>query len=504
MAGKRDRAKKAAEADALITPPGSAEKAKGKDRTDELSGSMQVDGEEAEGRGKSKVYLPGMALAEDEELKVDPSAYVMLHQMNAEWPCLSFDIVRDGGAEERTAFPMSGYLITGSQADTHERNLLYLLRYSNLHKTLQNKRGKDDEDDDEDENEDKDSSSHDESSSEEEEEEEEGVALGRKQPRHHCITIPHEGGVNRVRSINVVNEGVLQRVLTATWADTGRVYIWDLQPAFVELAGFGLQDPSSLRREPLKPIHVVNKHRSEGFALSWSPLAPGRLLAGDCDGAISLTEVLPARVQTGEFFQSHQGSVEDLHWSPSESTVFASASTDGTVRLWDIRMPRNQAALAARVSTSDVNVISWNRLSNHMLASGADDGVFATWDLRTWPASSGGGVAAEAASATPLYTSDWHRGAITSVEWSPHDASVLAVAGADDQVTIWDFALEQPESEGAAAVVEAGSDRAVPFNLLFIHQGQKEVKEIHWHPQLSGVLVTTALSGFNIFKTISV
>lgn len=504
MAGKRDRAKKAAEADALITPPGSAEKAKskGEAKADGLSGRMQVDGEEGK-RGESKVYLPGMALAEDEELEVDPSAYVMLHQMNAEWPCLSFDIVRDGGAEERTAFPMSGYLITGSQADTHERNLLYLLRYSNLHKTLQNKRNDDDEDDEsEDGDKDGDPNSEDEDESSAEEDEEDEAALGRKCPRHHCITIPHEGGVNRVRSVNVVGEGVLQQVLTATWADTGRVYIWDLQPAFVELASVGSEDPSSLRRKPLKPLHAITKHKKEGFALSWSPLATGRLLAGDCDGAISLTEVLSTHItQTGDFFKSHQGSVEDLQWSPSESTVFASASTDGTVRLWDIRMPRGQAALAARVSASDVNVISWNRLANHMLASGADDGVFATWDLRTWPPSSSQG---DGASVTPLYTSDWHRGAITSIEWSPHDASVLAVAGADDQVTIWDFALEQPSEPEGAAVVEADGGRAVPFNLLFIHQGQKEVKEIHWHPQLSGVLVTTALSGFNIFKTISV
>ncbi|ORX69248.1 WD40 repeat-like protein [Linderina pennispora] len=410
--------------------------------------------DEATAEQRRQVYLPGDALAEGEELQVDNSAYHMLHNMTVQWPCLSFDFVPDAMGASRSAFPHTMYAVAGTQADNHYKNQVLFMKWTQLHRTINDDKDSDEQLDDDINDLDED-------------------------PILETRTMRHMGGVNRVRVLQDYNS-----MAAATWADTGKVHIWDIKKIMSAFENPGSQVPTSAQT----PLFTVASHgRTEGYAMDWNP--DGRLITGDCAGKIYLTT---RRNNTGASFvaentpfRGHQGSVEDLQWSPEESSVFASCSVDQTIKIWDVRAKtRGHALEVPNAHDSDVNVISWNRKSRYLMASGGDNGDFKVWDMRKWTDASG--------RSSPAAQFHWHKKAVTSIEWCPTEESVLAVSGADDQITLWDLAVEldaEEEARHRAAMVGPNGSRR---------------EELHWHPQIPGALSSTALTGFNIFKTISV
>ncbi|XP_070579817.1 glutamate-rich WD repeat-containing protein 1-like [Ptychodera flava] len=429
----------------------------------------ESDGEEEgmdDDKVETKAYLPGEQIEEDEELVRDESAYYMYHQAQTGAPCLSFDVLRDKLGNDRTQYPHTCYIVAGTQAEKAHLNNVIVVKMSNLHKTC--KEDKMDEDDEE------------ESDSSDEEDEDE-------KPELETAMIRHDGAVNRIRA-TVVND----RHIAATWSEKGSVHIWNLKDHFDALEDSELLAKLT-KQDKTKPLFTFSGHQIEGFAMDWSPTVIGKLATGDCKKNIHLWN--PAEGGSWHVDQrpytAHTESVEDIQWSPNETSVFASCSVDKTIRIWDCRAaPHKACMLTTTAHDSDVNVISWNG-NEPFIVSGGDDGMIKVWDLRQFK--KGQAVA----------KFKHHTAPITSVEWNYKDSTVFAASGADNQITLWDLALEKDDEANKSDQGQT-SKVDVPPQLLFIHQGQTDIKEVHWHAQIPGLILSTAQDGFNIFRTISV
>lgn len=452
--------------------------------------NMEIDGEVLPAIEESdeipqvtRTYIPGgYQLSQDEVLEPDESAYIMLHSIGVDWPSLSFDILRDNLGDGRERFPATSYFVSGTQADGAKKNEIKVCKLSSLCKTQKNA---DESDSDEDED---------------------GDDLD-EDPIFEYRSVPTLGGVNRVRAQPLSSSAPLPPVsnpyYVASWSETGKVHIWDVRPQIEALDVPGYV-PDKMRTH--SPAFTIKSHGgAEGFAMDWASSGDAnptalRLLTGDIHSKIFLTTTTPSGFNAlSNPFTSHTSSVEDLQWSPSEATIFASCSADQSIRIWDVRLKGRKSVTGIEdAHESDVNVISWNRRTSYLLLSGGDEGGIKVWDLRNVKTN---GTTAPAAS--PVATFSWHQSPITSIEWHPTEDSMFAASGADDQLTLWDLGVEQDDDESGAMDDTPAGGRDIPPQLLFVHQGQKDIKELHWLPQIPGAIMSTAADGFNVFKTIS-
>lgn len=89
------------------------------------SSTAATDAEGAAAPLETKVWQAGVdELAEGDELEYDSTAYHMYHSLRPEWPCLSFDVIRDSLGANRSRYPHTVFAVAGTQADRADNNRL--------------------------------------------------------------------------------------------------------------------------------------------------------------------------------------------------------------------------------------------------------------------------------------------------------------------------------------------------------------------------------------------
>lgn len=140
-------------------------------------------------RSGGRMWRASDGMGSGEALDYDSSAYQMLHRMHTEWPCLSFGVVRDALGATRTKFPLTCFMVAGTQAERSEQNALLCMKLSKLCKTKHDGASDDDDSDDSDSD------------------DEDG------DPMIESQALKHPGGVNRLKLMPQARRGRRRRAM---------------------------------------------------------------------------------------------------------------------------------------------------------------------------------------------------------------------------------------------------------------------------------------------------
>jgi ribosome assembly protein RRB1 len=458
------------------------------DEEDEKEDKKKKPKKEKKNEDKNKIQVTlwddkkNSKLKEGETLDFDNDAYEMLHRSKVEWPCLSVDFLlkensqlsaikefylpNDKRKMTSDKYPYDTYIIAGSQ--TNEKNgYFYFMRWYNMRKTKYDddpEKGEDDEDDDDDD---------------------------KINPFMKYEKIKVNGNINRVKSMK-------NSSICALWNDSPSVDIIDCEELFknieykeeIRVEENANNNKNKKVKKDLKYKKIFKKslpQKAEGFAVDWNNINPFVLAIGGYDKKVSIfkpkDENISDIILYGDYLTGHSDSVEDIQWSPNEENVLASCGIDKSIRFWDIREnSKNPPKILKDAHNSDVNVISWNTIRNHLFASGGDDNTFKVWDLRYL-------------NEPPITEIKWHTGPINSMMWDPFDESQLAVCSEDNRLSIWDFSVEPDEKK-----LFDNFNNEIPQQLVFLHQGQINVKDVKFHPLFKDMLISSAENGLNLFR----
>ncbi|PCH36332.1 WD40 repeat-like protein [Wolfiporia cocos MD-104 SS10] len=197
------------------------------------------------------------------------------------------------------------------------------------------------------------------------------------------------------------------------------------------------------------PIRAWHEHTREVFSVDWSNIQKDIFASASWDGNVKVWS--PERPRSLTTLHAHQACVYQGLFSPHQPDLLATCSTDGTLKLFDLRAPAyaagpgansftaplTAAALTVPAAGTEVLALDWNKYRPMVLASAGVDKVVKVWDCRMVKLGAGPGAGEQAVGGVCEVPLVGHEYAVRKVQWSPHHPNVLASAGYDMTCRVW-------------------------------------------------------------------
>ena len=184
-----------------------------------------------------------------------------------------------------------------------------------------------------------------------------------------------------------------------------------------------------------RPILIVLHGRQRETSTYCQPVHP----PCPADGRV-FSKWTPEHPRSLTTLQAHQACVYQALFSPHQPDLVATCSADGTIRFFDLRSPAysstsnaftsplSAAVLTVPASPSEELALDWNKYSPFVLASAGIDKAVKIWDCRMLQL---GGGSTNAVGGQCVNRLLGHEYAIRKVQWSPHRPDLLASGSYD-------------------------------------------------------------------------
>ena len=155
----------------------------------------------------------------------------------------------------------------------------------------------------------------------------------------------------------------------------------------------------------------------------WSPVDDQVIATAATNGAVVVWNLNKAgRAKQKQVFNDHRRTVNKVNFHPTEAGLLISGSQDGTMKLFDMRIDKPGETFESK--TESVRDVQFNPLAYYQFCAVSENGKVQLWDTRRpdrcekhWPA---------------------HNNHVFACDWHPELRSVLATAGRDKTIKVWD------------------------------------------------------------------
>jgi len=298
--------------------------------------------------------------------------------------------------------------------------------------------------------------------------------------------------------------------LLATTGDALRIweYSSDAQPA---MSGYVGRQPTSVgHRLTLKTaLSGQSKVQTQGAGapltnFSWNEKSPNLVVTSSIDTTCTVWNIDTSSAITQLI--AHDREVYDVAWLPGSTDIFVSVGADGSLRAFDLRSLEHSTILyetpapknvppptasptsSARPPTSPLLRIAFNPAdSNYMSTFHMDGSDIQILDMRS--------------PGQPVMELKAHRAQVNALGWGSNENPLLATAGDDCQLLLWDLAsytqnIASPRGPPNSRLSSPRPDvkKRVVTDPVMAYSAQSEITNLAWSPQIAGMTMNTGHS----------